>query len=196
MKIGIFGGTFNPVHIGHLSVAAEIKQDFLLDKIIFIPTYIPPHKSVQFNVKPEDRLKMLKLSIKNNPYFELSNREIARKGTSYTIDTLKELKSIYPDSLFYLILGDELAKEFDTWKDYQEILRLAKLIIINRTDAPIKIKELKNYKKYSPQVLVSISSSLIRQRISENKDFRYLVPAEVYKYIIKNGLYRDTTKNA
>jgi nicotinate-nucleotide adenylyltransferase len=117
MRIGILGGTFNPPHLGHLILAEEVREKLNLDKIFFIPTNIPPHKSTE-SVSSWHRFNMVKLAIKSNPYFEVLDLEIKRGGVSFTIDTIKELKSKFPRDEFYLIVGSDLASTFSTWKDF------------------------------------------------------------------------------
>ena len=118
MKIGILGGTFNPPHLGHSALAIEAVEQLKLDKVLFVPTNIPPHKDID-NSDISSRRDMLKIVIAGNNKFEIEDCEIKRGGTSYTIDTVRELKKKYPDDQPYLIVGSDLANDFSSWKDYQ-----------------------------------------------------------------------------
>ncbi|MDD5501774.1 MAG: nicotinate (nicotinamide) nucleotide adenylyltransferase, partial [Candidatus Omnitrophica bacterium] len=122
MKIGVIGGTFNPVHIGHLILAEEAREKLGLDKVILIPTAMPPHKDASGIAPAEDRLKMLKLSVKGNKFFSVSDMEIRRRGRSYTIDTLRELKRRFARDEIYFIIGSDLLKYLNEWKDLGQIL--------------------------------------------------------------------------
>jgi nicotinate (nicotinamide) nucleotide adenylyltransferase len=132
IKIGIFGGSFNPPHIGHLILAEKAFEQLNLDKLIFVPAYIPPHKINKQIAEPEHRLKMLELSIKSISGFIISSLEIDRKGTSFTYDTLLDLIKIYPEAKFYLLIGYDNLIDFHLWKNYTEILKLCSLAVFDR----------------------------------------------------------------
>jgi len=186
MKIGILGGTFNPIHIGHLILAEEAREKLILDKIIFVPTYLPPHKDNSDIAPANDRLAMVKLSISGNRYFSISGLEIKRDGRSYTIDTIKEFKTIYPNDDLYFIIGSDLLKYLDEWKDLVEIIKMVKFIVATRPGYPLE--KIPAYISTVAIRAVDISGFEIRRCVKENKSFRYLVPEPVYKYIIKNKL--------
>ena len=190
-KIAILGGSFNPIHIGHLILANTVCEEFNLDKIIFVPCYIQPLKSNKDFASAEDRLAMIKLAIQNNPKFELSDIEIKRKGKSYTVDTLKYFKQKYDD--LYFVIGADNIKDFHRWKEPDTILKLAKLIVTNRGGIELKIpKRLRGKKIFVCKIPdIEISSTLIRNNIRSNKSIKYLVPEKVEKYIIKNKLYTN-----
>lgn len=188
MKIGILGGTFNPIHIGHLILAEEVREKLKLDKIIFVPTYFPPHKDNSDIAPAYKRLAMVKLAIKGNRYFSVSDIEIKREDRSYTIDTLKEFKKIYPDDELYFIIGSDLLKYLDDWKDLDEIIKMVKFIVATRPDYPLE--RIPSHISTIPIRAVDISGFEIRRAIKENKSFRYLVSERVFKYIAKEGLYR------
>jgi nicotinate-nucleotide adenylyltransferase len=190
-KIAILGGSFNPIHIGHLILANTVCEEFNLDKIIFVPCYIQPLKSNKDFASAEDRLAMIKLAIQNNPKFELSDIEIKRKGKSYTVDTLKYFKQKYDD--LYFVIGADNIKDFHRWKEPDTILKLAKLIVTNRGGIERKIpKRLRGKKIFVCKIPdIEISSTLIRNNIRSNKSIKYLVPEKVEKYIIKNKLYTN-----
>jgi len=188
MKIGILGGTFNPVHIGHLILAEEAKEKLGLDKIIFIPTALPPHKD-NLNIAPaSDRLKMLKLAVKGNKNFMVSDIEIKRNGRSYTIDTLRELKGKYSHDELYFIIGSDLLKYLNEWKDLNEIIKMVKFVAATRPGFPLE--QIPNYIKTLAIRAVDVSGFSVRGCVQENKSFRYLVPEKVFDYIKRNKLYR------
>jgi len=195
MRIGILGGTFNPVHIGHLILAEEVREKLNLDKVIFVPTYLPPHKDNSDIASANARLDMVKISIKGNRYFLASDIEVKRDGRSYTIDTLKELKSIYSQDELYFIIGSDLLKYLDGWKDWDDIVKMVKFIVATRPGYPLE--EISTYiasRQTGASTVairaVDVSGFEIRKAIKENKSFRYLVPEGVFKYIDKKRLYR------
>ncbi len=191
MRVCIFGGTFDPPHIGHLLIAQTVCEAEKFDKILFIPANIPPHKK---NISAvNDRLAMLNLAIKGNPNFEISDMEIERGGVSYTIDTLKDIRSSFikaEDELFYLIGSDSLLG-FKKWKNPKEILKHCNVVVAIRpgfrpSDIPAWILhriQFANIPRFE------ISSSNIRQRWRENKTIRYLVTLPVWEYINHHNLY-------
>ena len=187
MKIGILGGTFNPIHIGHLILADEVREKLLLDKVIFVPTYIPPHKQNFEVAAAQDRFRMVKAAIKGNQFFKASDIEIRRKGPSYTVDTVKALNKKFPGDELYFITGSDLLKYLDEWKDFQELLGLVKLVVATRPGYPLE-----NIPAYVQRVsirAVDVSAFEIRQCLKEDRSFRYLVPEAVFEYIIRSKLY-------
>lgn len=191
MKICLFGGTFDPPHIGHLLIAQTICEAESFDKILFIPVNIPPHKSV--NTLLEDRLKMLEIAIDDNPNFEISDIEIKRGGVSYTIDTIRTIKKQYnisSNKISYLIGSDSLLN-FHNWKDPEKILEECQIIVAIRpgfrpSDIPAWILhkiQFANIPRFE------ISSTNIRSRWVEGKTIRYLVTLPVWEYINKNKIY-------
>jgi nicotinate-nucleotide adenylyltransferase len=188
MKIGILGGTFNPIHIGHLIMAEEVREKLGLAKIIFVPTNVAPHKENSDIAVPEARFAMVGLAIKGNKYFSVSDMEIKRQGKSYTIDTLKELKKIYPLDELYFISGSDLLKYLDEWKDLKEIIQMVKFIVATRPGYPLE--KIPSYISTVPIRAVDISAFEIRKAIKDNNSYRYLVPDVVFNYINKERLYR------
>jgi nicotinate-nucleotide adenylyltransferase len=187
MKIGILGGTFNPIHIGHLILAEEAREKLRLDRIIFVPAYLPPHKDGSGIAAARDRLAMVKSAIKGNKYFCVSDIEIKRDGRSYTIDTIKGFKLKFPADELYFIIGSDLLKYLEDWKDLREIIKLVKFVAATRPGYPLE--KIPSYISTIPIRAVDISGFEIRQAISKDKSFRYLVPEVVYEYILKNKLY-------
>lgn len=189
MRIGILGGTFNPIHIGHLILAEEALVKLNLDKIVFVPTYIPPHKSVEGSVKPQDRLKMVELAIADNPKFELSRFEVESKKKSYSVDTLKEFRRVNgDDAQLYFITGSDLLKDLFSWKNVNDIFKMSKFVVANRpgypvTDVPKEVETV----VITP---IEISSEDIRRRLKQGRSIRYLVTDKVRGYIIERNLYK------
>jgi len=150
-RIGLFGGTFNPIHLGHVQVVREVKAGFGLDKILIIPSALPPHKEPEGVVDAEDRLEMIRLAFSDDPNFVISDIELKRLGPSYTIDTIRHLKSISSaNTQFYLILGLDAFLEIDTWKSCNDLFLLIPFIVMSRTingenSAKPEWKSLKNY---------------------------------------------------
>ena len=188
MKIGILGGTFNPIHLGHLILAEEVCQKIGLRKVIFIPTNLPPHKNNGDIIPANHRLKMLRLAVKGNPLFCVSDIEIRKGGRSYTIDTIKEFSRIYPNDQFYFIIGSDLIKYLNEWKDLKEIIAVVKFIVATRPGFPLK--DLPDYMTTIDIRAVDISAFEIRECIKQNYSFRYLVTGAVRDYIIRKGLYK------
>ena len=187
MKIGIYGGSFNPVHNGHLKVAEWILEKKKLDKIIWIPLYKPYHKEISELEDPEHRYNMLKLALGDNNKYEISRVEIDEKIISYTLDTLLKLKRLYPNDEFYEIIGGDSAETFHSWKDYKEILENSKVLVYSRRGHKVKITK---HMELIDAPYLDISSTMIRHKVMENKSISDLVPKMVEDYIKSNNLYR------
>ncbi|MDP3142428.1 MAG: nicotinate-nucleotide adenylyltransferase, partial [Candidatus Omnitrophota bacterium] len=139
MKIGILGGTFNPLHVGHLAIAEAIRDKINLDKVIFVPSYIPPHKSKIKLAAAGMRFKMVKAGIKGNPNFSVSDSEIIRQGKSYSVDTLRYFRKLYRrKAKLYFIIGADSLPELKTWREIRAILKLARFVVVNRPGYAIK----------------------------------------------------------
>ena len=189
MRIGILGGTFNPIHIAHLILAEEALLKLKLDKVVFVPTYIPPHKNIEGAIKPKDRLKMVELAIEDNSSFEVSTFELDSKKRSYSIDTLKSFRDIYgEEAQLFFITGSDLLKDLFSWKNVNEIFKMSKFIVANRPGYPVKdVPEEVETVVITP---IEVSSEDIRKRLKEDRSIRYLVPEKVRSYIIKHKLYK------
>ena len=189
MRIGILGGTFDPVHMGHLILAQEACEKLKLARVVFIPCYTPPHKEANQVADPEDRYRMVVLATQSNPSFEVSRTEIDRGGTSYSVETLRELKERLGEATeLFFIVGSDSLDELISWKDVNEIFRSANFIVAQRPGYPIK--ELPELAKVMRISSFEISSTGIRQRIREAESIRYLVPDPVREYIIEKKLYQ------
>lgn len=196
MKIGIFGGAFNPVHNGHLHLAECYVNALTLDKIIFIPTAVSPHKSSDHLISGTDRINMLKLALSGNDKYEVSDIEFKREGKSYTYDTICELKKLYPDDELFLIVGSDQYLYFQKWYKADEILKEVTLCTASREED--ELKKLRQFKEEYPNMknsiissfnAVVVSSSQIRDNILSSKDICNLVPEKVEKYIKEHKLY-------
>jgi nicotinate-nucleotide adenylyltransferase len=188
MKIGILGGTFNPIHIGHLILADEVREKLKLDRIIFVPANQPPHKQNYHIVQASTRYRMVKLAIQKNNHFCVSDVEIERTGRSYTIDTIREFKKRYPKDKLFFIIGSDLLKYLADWRDLSEITKMVKLIVATRPG--YALAKIPGYMSRLPIRAVDISGFEIRKAIKENRSFRYLVSEPVYNYIIRKKLYK------
>lgn len=193
MRIGILGGTFNPIHIGHLILAEEARFKLKLDKLILVPAFMPPHKDTSDVIDAKDRLEMVRLAIEDNPVFEISTYEVDSKKKSYSIDTLKEFRKIYGDEAqLCFITGSDSLKDLFSWKNINDIFKISKFIVANRPGYPLK-----DIPKEADTVVITpieVSSEDIRKRIKEGRSIRYLVSEKVRKYILEHNLYLTLTK--
>ena len=190
-KVGIFGGTFDPIHLGHLITAQSVREIRNLEKIIFIPAFISPHKSDVKTTSAEDRSNMIKLAIDGIPFFDYSDIEIKKGGVSYTIDTLKELIKIYNE--VEIIIGYDNIFSFHTWKEPDEIMKLAKIVVLKRKSShPPQFED-----KYYHQAVfvqtrgIEISATDIRERVKNEMPINFLVPPAVMEYIYTHKLYAE-----
>jgi nicotinate-nucleotide adenylyltransferase len=189
-KVGIFGGTFDPIHHGHLITAQSVREIRDLDKIIFIPSFISPHKADVNSVSPENRMKMLKLAVERIDFFEVSDYEIKKEGVSYTIDTLNEFKKKY-DELEFIIGYDNIFK-FHTWKNPDEIMKIAKILVLKRISSLPPPHEDKYVKSaiFVETRGIEISATDIREKVKQGMPIHYLVPEKVKEYIYSFNLYK------
>jgi nicotinate-nucleotide adenylyltransferase len=215
VRIGLLGGTFNPIHTGHLRAAEEICERFHLNNVIFIPAKLPPHKVSTEVIPAAHRFTMVKLAIQGNPHFSASDLELKRRGRSYTIQTVSYFRARYGgDTNLFFILGEDAFREIKIWKDYKTIFSLCDFIVMERPGQPLKLsKEIipvdikrdfcyesgsrilvhrSNHRVYFAGItLFDISSSKIRERIKRGESVRYLLPDRVEEYIEKNRLYHE-----
>lgn len=195
-KIGIVGGTFNPIHLAHLYIAYEAKSQLNLDKIIFIPAGNPPHKKNKEILEASLRYDMVCEAIKNYEDFEISKYEVEKEGYSYTFETLKQFKT--KDNELYFITGADCLMDIEKWKNPEDIFNLSKFVVFNRAGynkKNLRIQKDKIEKKFNTIINfldiidLEISSSMIRKRIKEGKRVDFFLPNEVLKYIEKNNIY-------
>ncbi len=196
-KIGIMGGTFNPIHNGHLLLAEAAWETFGLDGIIFMPSGNPYMKNASSILPGSERVHMIRLAIEGNPHFSLSDMEIRRKGPTYTCDTLKELKGQNPNDQYYFIMGADSLLSLDSWKNPGLILQSCTVIVSARsgTDGELRNAAQRLILRYGadirilPERFIDISSSQIRRLAGEGSSIRYMVPEKVFAYITTKGLY-------
>ena len=189
-RVGIFGGSFDPPHIGHLIVAQAALDQLELDSVMFVPAFTPPHKLQNDRSPAGARLAMVKLAVKGNARFSVSDFEVRRKGISFTVDTLRHFKSRFENSeLFFLIGGDSLS-QFFTWKEPEEILNLAQLVVYPRTLQNLsEIPETLPRARVLKGPLIEISSTDLRLKVSHRESIRYFVPESVARYVRAQRLY-------
>ena len=220
IRVGVFGGSFDPVHNGHIGLASQVQEKFRLDHILFIPACISPHKQDRRPAAPHHRLKMLQLANDPHPCFLISDIELKRKEVSYTVDTLSALTDKQPDTEFFLIMGNDTFAGIKTWKSVQRVLGMCHTIVCNRPGFTLeRIEEsLANLfpdsaSLFSPPIIeeevtifqhreketkliffdlapMDISSSIIRKNVNNHLQIKNMLPLEVENYIIKNQLYQ------
>ncbi len=184
-RIGIVGGTFDPIHTGHLIIGNEVREVLNLDEIWFMPNKIPPHKE-SIPIADKHRLAMIKLAIADNPFFSLATDELEKGGASYTYDTMLMLKGKYPEHTFYFVIGGDMVEYLPEWYKVEELMSLVQFVGVTRpkftleTPYPIEKVEI-------PEL--AISSTIIRKRRREKRTVKYLVPLEVQNYLEEWGLY-------
>lgn len=196
-KIGILGGTFNPIHFGHLILGQSAKEEFGLDKILVMPTKNPAYKTISGSVTEQNRTDMIKLAIKDFPFFEFSDLELRREGTTYTVDTLKELTKQNPDSKYYFIMGADSLYQIETWKDPNQIFSMANILVATRNDSRSALDAQIDYleDKYDGKIYhlnspsIEISSHEIRKRNIAGQSIHFFLPESIIGYIERNGLY-------
>jgi len=213
MRVAVFGGTFNPVHYGHLRLAEEVREACSLDTVIFMPTFLTPHKTGEAQTPAAARLELLRLAVEGNPGFKVSSLEIDREGRSFTIDTVRELL-LTPGVSTSLIMGSDSFNEITLWREYEELLRLSSFIVVPRPGYPLKKPEEAlpvelafgfwydsksgayvnsggNSITYVETAPLDISSSDIRERVRAGRSVRYLLPECAIEFIEREGLYRE-----
>lgn len=192
MKIGIFGGTFDPVHRGHLQLAQNAHAQFSLDKIIFVPAYQPSHKrDIPLLTSPQDRYEMVRLAIEGEPFLELSDCELKRKGVSYTFDTLSEFEKKYSAAAFFLIMGKDAFEGLDTWHRAEELKKKVRFLVAKRQNHEIRAPKSARV-EWIQMPLCPISASGIRAAIKQGGNVDDYVPSKVLQYIRANALYRKS----
>ena len=180
MRVGIFGGTFDPIHSGHLVLAEQCREQCKLDEVWFVPAALPPHKLTAAITSPKSRCEMIEFAITGNPAFRLSKIELDRTGPSFTVTTLEQLHLQEGGQELFLLIGADSLKDLPHWREPARILELATVVAVNRGDRPLPIT----------MPGIDISSTDIRGRVQERRSIRYLVPRAVEMYIHERGLFR------
>ena len=217
MRLALLGGSFNPVHVGHLALADEVCVSLGYDRVLFVPTYTPPHKKMNGDLPAEIRAQMLSLALEGDERFVLEPCEIQRQGTSYTCDTVRYVTEKYsPIGKVGLVIGRDLFASFHLWKNAQELARLCDIILAERpfVDEGVGFQNeaVGDYAKVAQDAIasfdtqdeplfenavllknepLSVSSTQIRSRVAKKRAFKYLVPSKVFEYIVKGGFYGD-----
>lgn len=190
MKIGLFGGTFNPVHAGHVKLVENFKDKLNLDKVLVIPTAQPPHKEAKELVSAEDRINMCRIAFSH--IAEVSDIEISRGGKSYTVLTLEELKKIYPDDEFYFLVGSDMLLSFKRWYRWEDILSMCTLCATDRNnEESCRETDPEFFRKiiFCDFEKTIVSSTEVREKIERKEDVSHLISEEVFNYIKEKGLY-------
>lgn len=188
-KIALLGGTFDPVHYGHLQLAEWIKNKLKLDSVLFIPVHNHPFSKRKDITPAEYRLNMLRLAVSGYDYFEVSTIELERDGISYTVDTLHSLHKRLPETEFYLLIGDDNLAEFHKWKKAEEIPKLARVVVFRRVGLSESSKEEYSDFIFVNNPLIKISSSEIRKHLRNGRPVDEYIPPAVVEYIRRNRLY-------
>jgi nicotinate-nucleotide adenylyltransferase len=199
-RIGILGGTFNPVHLGHLIIAQNALEKYELSKVLFVPSATPPHKKASALASATHRVAMLNSVIESDPRFEVSDIEVVRKGPSYSVDTVAQLREMHPGAELYFIIGSDSLTELHMWKEIRKLLTMCTFVTFARPGSSISAITPERLKleapwperllaKVSSLHMVDISSSEIRYRVAEGMSIRYLVPQAVEIHIAENHLY-------
>ena len=195
MKIGVFGGTFDPIHVGHMLIAEEARVRLRLERVLFIPAGQPWLKADRWVSGIKHRMAMVAAAIEDNRHFELCDMEAVREGPSYTVDTLVELRRLLGSSAeLYLILGCDALEEMDRWREPERIHELSRVVAIPRPGFQVKDHKSRSASRspvFIDAPLISVSGADIRARVTEGLSIKYMVPAAVEDYIARNGLYRE-----
>ncbi len=201
VRVGILGGTFNPPHIGHLVCAQEAYLQLALDKVMLIPARIPPHKPVTDEPGVEHRLELCRLAVQGDDRFTVSDIEVRREGTSYTVDTLEVLKSNGANNELFLIVGGDIAAGLPRWREPERVLELAVPAIAERRgtaradiDAALEALAGGQRARFFRMPRIGVSSTMVRNRVREHRPIRYLVPDGVMDHIERCGLYGGRTE--
>lgn len=200
-RLGILGGTFNPIHRAHLAIAEAAIRHFMLDAVLFVPAHTPPHKGEQ-SVSTHERMDMLRLALADQHHCSISTIELERQGVSYTVDTIRDLRSLHPEAELFFIIGDDSLVQLHSWKCIHELLDMCRFVTISRpgVDLDLLRKSIHFDEQAVKQLLadrveacnLDISSTMIRQYVREGRSIQHLVPAQVAAYIREKKLYLDT----
>lgn len=198
MRVGILGGTFNPPHVGHLVMAQEAHAQLGLDRVVLMPVHTPPHKELQHDPGPAVRAELCRLAVAGDGRLAVSTREIDRPGPSYTVQTLRAIAAEHPEDTLVFIVGGDMAQSLPTWREPEELLRLATLAVaeregVRREDIRARLRPLDPHGervRFFDMPRLDLSSSDVRRRVAAGRPVRYLVPEAVAEYVDTHGLYR------
>jgi nicotinate-nucleotide adenylyltransferase len=189
MRVGIMGGTFDPIHIGHLIAASEVCTQLKLDQVVFIPAGQPWQKSGQSVTAARVRLETVRAAVSSDARFDVDDIEVRRTGATYAVETMKDLTAKNPDNEYFWIVGDDVLEKITTWHHWQEFLDLVQIVAVNRTTDKSLTVPFDYIRVVMPEV--RISASELRHRLAQGDDCRYLIPDAARDYIMKNGIYRS-----
>lgn len=201
MRLGVFGGSFDPIHYGHLLLAECCRDARRLDRVLFMPTAVPPHKQGRPLTAAAHRVAMLELAISGNPAFELSRHEVDRGGVNYTVDTLTHLQRQHPEVELFFLMGADMLLDLPHWRDAKMVCQLAMPVAVRRGTSelefqglgeiasPARIEQIRHHQVEMPRV--EISGTDIRRRVAARQSIRYQTPPAVVQYILEHGLYQD-----
>jgi nicotinate-nucleotide adenylyltransferase len=201
MRLGLFGGSFDPVHYGHLLLAESCREQCHLDQVLFVPAGVPPHKRDHAQAPPDARVEMLELAVGGHPAFAVSRLEIERSGVSYTVDTLRHYRAADPQSELFFLLGADMLHDLPHWREAATVCQLAVIVAVRRAGVPEpdfgslreitsteRIELFRQHQVEMPEI--GLSSSEIRHRVAAGQSIRYWTPRAVEKYMETQGLYR------
>ncbi len=193
--MGIYGGSFDPPHMGHLLLAESAREELDLEKVFFVPARQTPLKNRPSLATPEERWAMVNLAVEGNPFFETSRVELLREPPSYTIDTVRYFRQRFPGAEFWFILGEDVLAEFHHWRQYRELLQLTGIGVGKRPGGPGRfpaaLEEYREKIRFFSHPGIEISSQTIRERIRQGRSVRYWVPEKVREYILQHRLYTE-----
>jgi nicotinate-nucleotide adenylyltransferase len=201
-KLGIFGGSFDPIHYGHLLLAETCREQCRLDRVLIVPAAVPPHKQLQAMTSARDRMEMVRLAIGGHEHMAVSTIEFDRGGVSYTVDTLAALAEQQPGNSLFFLMGADSLTDLPTWREPQRLCELAVPLVVRRAGSPEpdfsairhlvtpeRIEEIREHQVEMP--IIELSSTDIRQRVASGRSIRYRTPRAVEKFIETHGLYRS-----
>jgi nicotinate-nucleotide adenylyltransferase len=184
LKLGLYGGSFDPIHHGHLILARQALEDLFLDRVIFIPAAESPFKPDHLGASAEDRLAMIRLAIRDEPHFDVDPLEFNRAAPSYTIDTARAYRAQYPKDALFFLIGEDHVPALHKWNEFEELDQLVDFAILSRSDRPLAVDYPLVCRRFD------LSSTEIRNRVANNLPISYLVPENVLRYIHERTLYR------